>query len=117
MQIVSGSANDWGAARAMLTPSPKTSPSRLHDVAQMNADADMDLVSWPSSRCCKPRSWACTCCAHWTALTTEGKSTKKASPMVLMRVAVVVTHHLGEGAGYARPAAAACGLHRSPSGG
>ena len=29
----------------MLTPSPKTSPSRLDNIAQMNADADVNLFS------------------------------------------------------------------------
>ena len=55
----------------------------LDDVAGMDADTDMNLVSLSCLRIIGAelglKAWA-----HWTALTTEGKSTKNASPTVLM---------------------------------
>ena len=38
---------------AMFTPSPNTSPSLLHDVAQMNADADVNLLGRSLSQRCE----------------------------------------------------------------
>ena len=69
--------------RGDIHPIAKYIAILLDDVAQMDADADMNLFGFLFLRIVGPEL-GLNLCAHWTAFTTEGKSTKKASPTVLM---------------------------------
>ena len=81
--MVSGSASPL-QPRGNVHPIAKHVTLPLDDVTRVDADADMDLLGFLFLRVIGCGTALESACAHCTAWTTEGKSTKKASPMVLM---------------------------------
>ena len=113
--MVSGSANAC-SREAMLTPSPNTSPSRWTMSPEMDADADVNLFGWLFLGVVSPEL-GLNLLGALHGVDDGGKVHQKGIADGLDDRAVMLSHRLLNDADYGRPAAAACGLRRCPSGG